>query len=159
MAGFQPPHRLRAGRPIEARSRERGPHGRPSLGYEIAPTLGVVRIDLIERLDVPQLAHAFDLILRDPAFQPGFHLCVNCRRLRGLPSRETLFAAGAEVRGLGLGWRLGRVGIIVARPSSDVARCLPMVLPAGLIARTRMVANLSEAMRWFDIKPATPTAS
>jgi hypothetical protein len=139
------------------RSRNRVSGARPSLGYEIEPELGVVRVDLFDALDVPQLAHAFEVILRDPTFRPGYHVCVDCRRLGRLPPRERLFAAGKEVRGLGLTWQVGRVGIVVRRPNTrHAARCLPMVLPAGMIARTRVVVNEREALSWFDISP-TPT--
>jgi hypothetical protein len=41
----------------------------PSLAYAIEPLAGFVRVDLFEPIDAPQLAHAFDAILRDPG--PG----------------------------------------------------------------------------------------
>ena len=139
------------------RSTDRESSTRPSLGYEIEAPLGVVRVELFETLDVPQLAHALEVILRDPAFQPGFHVCVDCRQLRRAPSRKKLFAMGAEVRTVGLTWQAGRIAVVVRRPQGRyAASCIPMVLPAGMIARTRVVISVREAFRWFDVTP-TPT--
>ena len=137
--------------------RTRSPSAWPSLGYEIDPAVGVVRVDLFDALDVPQLAHALEVILRDEAFHHGFHLCVDCRHLRTAPSRDELFATGTEVRSVGLSWQVGRIGVVVRRAHVQLAaRCLPMVLPSGLIARTRVAINTREALGWFDIHP-TPT--
>ena len=139
------------------RSSDRGSSAWPSLGYEIEAALGVVRVELFDRLDVPQLAHALDIILRDPVFQPGFHVCLDCRQMRRAPSRKKLFAMGTEVRTVGLTWQAGRIAVVVRRPQSRfAARCIPMVLPAGMIARTRVVISVREALRWFDVTP-TPT--
>jgi hypothetical protein len=100
---------------------------------------------------VPQLAHAFEVILRDPAFRPGFHLCVECRRLRSVPSREELFATGLEVRSYGLSWQTDRLALVVRRPHwPEAGRSIPMVLPAVMIARLRVVSSLREALKWFD---------
>ena len=139
------------------RERDRASSARPSVGYEIDCALGVVRIDLLAILDVPQLALACEVILRDASFRTGFHFAVDCRRLTRVPSREHLFAAGKEVRNLGLTWQVGRIAVLVRQPNTrHAARFLPMVLPAGMIVRTRVVVNLREAFGWFDVTP-TPT--
>ena len=150
--GMSLPQASEGPRIIRSSKRTRSPGVWPSLGYEIEPTVGLVGVDLFEALDVPQLAHALEVILRDDAFRPGFHLCVDCRHLREAPSRERLFATGAEVRTVGLSWQVGRIAIVVRRSHTQIAaRCLPMVLPSGLIERTRVVIDLRDAFAWFDV--------
>jgi len=129
------------------------PPARGPIRYTIDRARRVLLIDLLEIDDVPALILALERTQVDPAFSPGYDICVDCGYMGRVPTADEVRAVAHTGVGQSKPNLTGRCAIVAAWSSVYGAARLFALLAGAPNNRLRVFRSHADAFSWLS----TPT--